>query len=70
MAEWSGIARFARPYRMKDFHLQSLADLSRRTGCPVIFYRTKIKALAKLFFIGPVAKGTLLPLDGPGAHMC
>nr|MDT0252639.1 ABC transporter permease subunit [Endozoicomonas sp.] len=23
------------PYRMKDFHLQSSADLSRRTGCPL-----------------------------------
>ncbi len=27
----------ARPYLIKDFHLQSSADLARRTGCFIIF---------------------------------
>ena len=26
--------------------------------------QNEVKALAKLFFIGPVAKGTVIPLDG------
>ena len=34
----SGFRQLAKPYRIKDFHLQSLADLARRTGCPSVFW--------------------------------
>lgn len=42
----------ARPYPMKEFHLRSFADLSRRTECPVFSFRQDL-------LIGPA--GTYQP---------
>jgi hypothetical protein len=33
----SGFWRLAKPYLIKGFHLQSSADLPRRTACPLVF---------------------------------
>jgi hypothetical protein len=33
----SGFWRLAKPYQIKGFHLQSSADLPRRTACPLSF---------------------------------
>jgi hypothetical protein len=35
----SEFRRLAMPFRAEDFHLQSLASLSRRTDCPFVFKR-------------------------------
>lgn len=39
----SGSRRLATPFRAEDFHLQSLADFARRTGCLVCSYSSDLR---------------------------
>jgi len=54
--------RIANPYQVEEFHLQSLADLARRTGCPMVSPKnphTFVKILVTVILSVPAVKITL-----------
>jgi hypothetical protein len=55
----SGFWRLAKPYLIKGFHLQSSADLPRRTACPLLVLDQKVGMSDPHFtFNGPDRKPT------------
>lgn len=64
MAHDSGSRRLATPFRAEDFHLQSLADLSQRTGFPYVYLDGIV---LKRSWAGEVRNVSVLVAIGVGA---